>query len=381
MNKDILLIDDDADFLAEMLEFLEDSDFNVQAAVTPNDALALFKQSPNISIIATDILMPEMDGIELITKILEHKTEDRQLAILIVTGHAGLDNAIKALRLGAMDYIQKPVSSDLFMHALNRASETLSLKELARQHHQELKLAYEQLARQNEDLRKADELRKDVEQIYRHDLKSPISGIIGYSELAIKRKDLSDDIKEDFQIIKDSASKVFKMINLSLVILKIEQNAYHCKKESIEIITLLSTIRADLKAVKKNTINIILDGKPVTKNDEIQVEGENLLNYSLFSNLIKNALEASPDNSDITITINVVADQVSIAIHNYGVVPVEIREHFFDKYVTSGKKSGTGLGTYSAKLMVEAQGGTIKLDSSGNKSTTITVNLSQYKQE
>ena len=247
--------------------------------------------------------------------------------------------------------------------------------------HQELGLTHQKLALQNENLRQADELRKDVEQIYRHDLKSPIAGIIGYSEMSIKRKDLPADIKEDFQMIKDSADKVFQMINLSLVIFKIEQGNYQRKKEPVEIIALLITIRADVKAIKKNTISILLDDKPVTNDDKVEIEGEDILNYSLFSNIIKNALEASPDNGDITVTIRVESDYVGIAIHNYGTVPVEIREKFFDKYVTSGKKSGTGLGTYSSKLMVEAQGGSIALDSSGDKGTTITVVLDQYKPE
>jgi len=94
----------------------------------------------------------------------------------------------------------------------------------------------------------------------------------------------------------------------------------------------------------------------------------------MFSNLIKNALEASPEGAAVTISMDRESSGV-VRIHNPGVVPKEIREHFFDKYVTSGKSSGTGLGTYSARLIAETQGGKIALSTSESDGTTISVLL------
>ncbi len=65
-----------------------------------------------------------------------------------------------------------------------------------------------------------------------------------------------------------------------------------------------------------------------------------------------------------------------ITIRNHGTVPAEIRERFFEKFVTQGKQDGNGLGTYSAKLLAEAQYGKIALDVSDiEDQTTITVTL------
>ena len=65
-----------------------------------------------------------------------------------------------------------------------------------------------------------------------------------------------------------------------------------------------------------------------------------------------------------------------ISIQNSGAVPADIRTHFFEKFVTSGKQGGSGLGTYSAKLLSEAQGGTIALEVSDTaNTTTVTVTL------
>jgi signal transduction histidine kinase len=93
---------------------------------------------------------------------------------------------------------------------------------------------------------------------------------------------------------------------------------------------------------------------------------------------VKNACEAAPEKSLVTVTLN---DEtpLRVTIRNRGAVPVEIRQRFFDKFVTHGKQSGTGLGTYSAKMLAEAQNGTISLavDEPENQ-TTLTVTLPRY---
>ncbi|MES2583372.1 MAG: ATP-binding protein [Pseudomonadota bacterium] len=67
--------------------------------------------------------------------------------------------------------------------------------------------------------------------------------------------------------------------------------------------------------------------------------------------------------------------QLQVAVHNEGAVPVEIRDSFFNKFVTHGKQGGTGLGTYSARMLAGAQNGIVALDVSDPGATTITVTL------
>lgn len=62
-----------------------------------------------------------------------------------------------------------------------------------------------------------------------------------------------------------------------------------------------------------------------------------------------------------------------VSIHNHGIVPEGIRDTFFDKYATAGKSGGTGLGTYSARLIAETMGGNITLDTSDDTRTTIRI--------
>ena len=86
--------------------------------------------------------------------------------------------------------------------------------------------------------------------------------------------------------------------------------------------------------------------------------GDAMLTYSLLNNLLKNACEAAPERTRVSATL-FAGQPLRIEITNKGVVPEAIRARFFDKFVTDGKASGTGLGTYSARLLARAQHGEV----------------------
>src|SRR5262249_4542477 len=100
---------------------------------------------------------------------------------------------------------------------------------------------------------------------------------------------------------------------------------------------------------------------------------EELLCYSLLANLLKNAVEASSEGATVAVTFGRQLEGVLIDIHNDGAVPAAIRDRFFEKYATVGKAGGTGLGTYSARLMARVQAGDITMKSSDDEGTTLSV--------
>jgi hypothetical protein len=90
--------------------------------------------------------------------------------------------------------------------------------------------------------------------------------------------------------------------------------------------------------------------------------------------LIKNALEAAPEQSTVKIFLSQNQQYAGIEIYNQGEVPLGIRAHFFEKYITN-KPGGTGLGTYSAYLAVKTQHGHIQMDCSELGATRLIVQL------
>ena len=102
--------------------------------------------------------------------------------------------------------------------------------------------------------------------------------------------------------------------------------------------------------------------------------GEPLLCYSLFSNVLKNAIEASPPAGRVTVNIAPGYGNLHVMIDNAGEVPPAARAHFFEKYAPSDKIGGNGLGTYSIRLMAEVQGGSVSMDT-GHGRTRLTITL------
>ena len=116
--------------------------------------------------------------------------------------------------------------------------------------------------------------------------------------------------------------------------------------------------------------DVLLDGCPLAADAHCRCLGEPDLLRSALHNLLENALEASPPKS--TVLVNLISGKdYRIEIRNKGAVPMQIRERFFEKYVTHGKHQGTGLGTYSAKMMIEAQGGRIEMRTSDEEDETV----------
>lgn len=95
---------------------------------------------------------------------------------------------------------------------------------------------------------------------------------------------------------------------------------------------------------------------------------------SIVRNLLKNAIEAS-SRGDVVRVIVTRKNRINLMVQNEGLIPPELETSFFEKYATHGKEKGTGLGTYSARLMTEVQGGRIRHTSKKGQGTVIHVEL------
>lgn len=126
----ILLVDDEADIRELLSMLLEDLGFSVLTAPDGEKGLTLFR-TLEAPIVLTDIKMPGLDGIGLLAAIKEHRPDTE---VVMISGHADMELAIASLKLGASDFITKPIDVTLLEHSLNRACERLTLKRQVREH-------------------------------------------------------------------------------------------------------------------------------------------------------------------------------------------------------------------------------------------------------
>ncbi len=357
----ILIIDDDQVNTQLLMDILGDA-YRYSIALSGDQGLQL-AQTAGPELILLDVLMPGLDGYEVCRRLLENeKTCD--IPVIFITTLDQLENELRGFSLGAVDYIAKPFRVPIVRARVKS--------------HIELRQARLKLQQQNELLQENMLLREDVERIVHHDLKSPLTTILGVPQLLAAKLKLTPRQAELLKSVEEAGLLIMSMITLSQEVYKIEQGTFHLQPEDVELVRLISMVRKQLrmKSLQKNVqIVEFLDGKPLESGQIVLIQGEELLWYAILDNLISNALEASPKNQNVEIAYAIAGEELQITIHNKGVVPKAIRERFFEKYVTFGKEKGTGLGTYAAKLFVEAQGGRIEMHSGQNQGTTLTIRV------
>ncbi|MBN1516412.1 hybrid sensor histidine kinase/response regulator [Candidatus Sumerlaeota bacterium] len=358
----VLIVDDAPKNIQLLGSNLRAEGYQVIPATSGAQALrAVELHAPDI--ILLDVMMPEMNGYEVLAKLRENG-DWKDIPVIFVTALTDETDEAKGLDLGAVDYITKPIKMPIALARIRT--------------HLQLKHARQQLADQNKKLLEAAQLKEDVDRITQHDMKTPLTSMLFVPQFLKSQDNITDQQIKMLNIAENACYQLLNMVNLSLDLYKMERKTYILDPQPVNIIPIFHKIFMELESLtsaKTATMKILIQGEPASDNDEFYALAEELLCYSMFSNLIKNAIEAAPNNSAVTIECETDPPSCTIKIHNQGAVPENIRDHFFEKYVTSGKQGGTGLGTYSARLMAETQNGGIAFESDESSGTTISIQL------
>lgn len=217
-------------------------------------------------------------------------------------------------------------------------------------------------------------LRGDVERIVQHDIKSPLTNLLSGTNY-LQSLEQNQDAREILNQMHTSGWRMMRMINRSLDLYKMEAGTYDYLPEAVDLLEVVRgviTELTDLKSSRQIEVSLLLEGAQPQPLQRFMVPAEEMLCHTLVANLFKNALEGAPRKGHVRIDLRLDSGKYLLEMQNPGVISPEVCEKFFDKYVTSGKKGGTGLGTYSAKLITETQGGTIVVHC-GEKMVTIQV--------
>lgn len=222
-----------------------------------------------------------------------------------------------------------------------------------------------------------EQLKSDIDGIIRHDLKAPLNGIINLPALMKNDGNLNEGQVELLQLIQDCGRTMLRQIDMSLDLMKIERGQYESRPAACDLAALLREVTAllsDSARVKRVQVRVLLAGRPLAPEDSFIVWGEERLCHPMLVNLVQNALDASPPGECVEVEL-FQGECSRITIRNRGEVPLNIRDCFFEKYATSGKTGGTGLGTYSAQLFAEAQNGWVELTTDEPGFTSVIVRL------
>jgi two-component system sensor histidine kinase/response regulator len=342
----LLVVDDVPDNLT-LIAGLFMQDYRVRVAQDGRTALAICTSNSPPDLLLLDVMMPNMDGFELAQHLRCHPQASK-IPLVFITAVSDPSAQIRALELGAVNFVSKPIDPDVLrLRVVNLLRHVEVRKNLQADYDNMLELA---------------RLREEVAHISRHDLKAPLCGMLGLTQGLLGGGNLLARQTDMLQLLEDNCRQALDMLNLSAELYKIETGRFQLQAENVEVLPLLrrlvETARITYEAKNLVIELLVRDGLELRPP---MARGDALLCYSLLNNLLKNACEAAPIGTRVRIALDD-AQPLSISLENQPAVPEQFRAQFFDKHATFGKAGGSGLGTYSAKLLAQAQHGSLELE-------------------
>jgi signal transduction histidine kinase len=214
-----------------------------------------------------------------------------------------------------------------------------------------------------------------------HDLRSPLTGISWSIENILRSESISDSIKEKMEELRGASAKLLELIDGLMDLSLIEGGT---KKANISENSVLSEILTDVYKCQRSfadSKDITLSGFELIPN--LKVKGGAPKIYSVFNNIVSNAIKYTNNNGLISLNINVSNDgsKVDVYIVDNGIgIPKEdllkVSEGFFrSENAKRYTDSGVGYGLYNSELMIKSVGGSIQVDSEEGKGTKVIVSL------
>jgi C4-dicarboxylate-specific signal transduction histidine kinase len=366
MTEKVLLVDDEKDFLSIMSERMKARGMDVSTASSAKEAIQLAEKE-SFDAIILDLKMPEMDGLEALKVLKANKPE---IQVILLTGHATVEKGVEAMKLGAMDVMEKPADLKTLADKIKKAqANKMMLIE---------KQTREQLS---EQLIEAGKLASvgDLATGFAHEINNPVAIML---EEAGWISDLLDD--EDFgknQNIDEFRRALNQIINQGgrcreithkLLIFANKNDSRVSEIRINDIIT--GIVRISEQRAKDSNIKIVMHLDPelpkiMASHSEIQ---------QVILNLINNAIDAiGAAGGSIEITSRLNGEFVSIDVADTGQgIPDALMNRIFDPFFTTkpvGK--GTGLGLSICYGIIKKMGGDITINSSVGFGTTFHVHL------
>ncbi|NJD91911.1 MAG: hybrid sensor histidine kinase/response regulator [Geobacter sp.] len=353
--KTILIVDDEAvirDLCKRALK-----GYNVVEAGGGEAALSLFAKG-GIDVILTDVMMPGMDGIELLKRL---KEKEPTIVVIVMTGFAEKDVILNALKADADDFISKPLNLLQLKTAVDKALIKKALKE--------------EIA----SLKSLDRLKSNFLSTISHKFRTPITSIsLFLQNLASGTYTAEDpDFKMNVRLISDESAYLERLVADLLVFSRVMDTGEGLKKEPVYLAKAIHKILAESREIAtKPAIEAVLDldAKVVIHADREKIT------FAL-KQIIDNAYKFSGEEGEVGISLRQDAERLMLTVSDTGsgIAADEIPKVFEKFYQidphNTGQVRGFGLGLFYAREFIRMHGGSITVQSTSGMGSKFSVLL------
>lgn len=382
----VLIVDDDHALLQALPQAiaLRMKDVQVDIADSAPGAIQQVKEGEYDAIVS-DIKMPGMDGIALIEQ-LQVLCPDTPT--LLITGHGERDLAIRALRVGAYDFIQKPIDRDYFITSLQHAISARRMRRQIAEQQQALEQYTHELeqtvAERTRELVEANAAKDVFMSMVSHELKTPLTTLKGIAQMLYRRVERGDTVElKNLSLLENSVRRMELLVNDLLNTSLIETGMFSLNRQPHDLVAAIQEILAEHRASMGSTLHTNIPDITL----EVEMDRERISQVLL--NLLSNARKYSPPGAPITVEVKRQDGSAFISVQDQGVgIPEEKLTHIFERFyrvpeidVQTGSSSGVGLGLYIAQKIIERHDGCISVTSIPGQGSTFTILLPLLKKQ
>lgn len=354
----ILVVDDEPHLLDLLVDVLSEDGYEVDGVATGTAAIHAASQTP-YPVALLDYELGDMTGLAL-TK--ELRRTNPEINIILMTAHATLDMAVKAIQADVYDYLIKPIDANQLKRSLDNALEKNRLT-------RENKRLMETLQKTNSTLVRMSEQKSRFLSIVSHDLRSPLTSIRGYAQLLLLKESLpADQIAKFLGVIVSQSDHLAGLISDLMDMVSIEAGKLRVEKVPVVITEIFSGVEARMMPLaepKKIQFRTVVEGSdfPPIPLDRKRID-------QVLTNLIGNAFKHTPPGQNVTVALIRKQDHFRVEVTDTGEgIPAEALPHIFEEFYQAeahaSKKDGLGLGLTIAREIVHAHGGQIGALSDG----------------
>jgi len=354
-QKTILIVDDEAVIRDLCMRALHD--YRVLEAGDGEEALRIFERG-GVDAILTDVMMPKVDGLELLKRI---KEREPTLVVIIMTGYADKELILKALKADADDFITKPLNLLQLKSAMDKALVKKALKE--------------EIA----NLRNLDRFKTNFLSLISHKFRTPITSIsLFLQNLAAGVYDPSDETAREYVgLVYGEACHLGRLVTDLLTFSSVMDSGGPLRLEPCDLNSLLPKLLGGSKEWAEK--------RGVSPRCDLEPTPELLLDREKFSfalqQVIDNAVKFSKQSGFVSVRLKNLGESCQISVEDNGIgIAKEALPKIFEKFYQvdaerAGQIRGFGLGLFYAREFVRMHGGSIGIESEPGVGTRVTISI------
>ena len=366
----ILAVDDIATNIMLLKAVLSRAKYKIVTASGGYEALEKV-ETTNPDLILLDIMMPDMDGYEVLRRLKANPAHE-DIPVIFLTALHNPEDIVKGFKYGASDYVSKPFNHE---ELITRVT-----------HHIYLAAAQRTIVQQRDELQATVEARDKMYSVIAHDLRSPIGTlkmIFNMLSINLTAEQVGEESTEMIAMGNDITESTFMLLDNLLKWTKSQIGRMNTVFQEVDIseVVLFASKMSDLVAqVKSIEVEYDIPG-PITVNCDVDMV------KTIMRNLMSNAIKYSQEGGRIVISVHETPTHAVISVRDFG---IGIKEEDLPKllnpdihYTTYGTKNeeGSGLGLQLVQDLTHRNGGELTVESKEGEGSTFTFTIAKEQPE